>query len=103
MPKFSEYFSQWKIDRYYANPNETEKMLKEIGYKDIKVYLTVAPAIFNSKKDYAIYLKTVDLRPYLKYLPSEQLQNEFTNTVLSHIEKHHSNLCWNLDYVRLTI
>ena len=103
LPEFSEYFSEWKIDRNYAKPNETENILKEIGYKDIEVYLTEAPARFNNKKDYSIYLKTVDLRPYLKYLPTEQLQNEFVNTVLLHMEKYYSNLCWNLDYRRLTV
>jgi trans-aconitate 2-methyltransferase len=103
LPKFSEYFSQWKLDRNYAKPEETDKILKEIGYKDINVYLTEAPAIFNSKNEYSIYLRTVDLRPYLKYLPSEQVQNDFTNTVLLFMEKHHPNLCWKLDYMRLTI
>ena len=101
--EFSKYFSKWKFDRNYAKPKETENILKEIGYKDVKVYLTDAPARFNSKRDYSIYIKTVDLRPYLKYLPSEQLQNEFVNTVLLHLEKYYPNLCWNLDYMRLTV
>ncbi len=103
LPKYSNYFSQWRIDRNYAKPEETENILKEIGYKDINVYITEAQASFNSRNDYFIYLKTVDLRPYLKYLPSEQLQNEFVDTILSYMEKHHSNHCWKLDYMRLTI
>jgi len=101
--EFSKYFSKWKFDRNYAKPKETENILKEIGYKDVKVYLTDAPARFNSKQDYFIYLKTVDLRPYLKYLPSEQLHNEFVDSVLSYMEKYHSDMCWNLDYMRLTV
>jgi trans-aconitate methyltransferase len=103
LPEFSKYFSKWKFDRNYAKPKETENILKEIGYKDVKVYLTEAPARFNSKQDYSIYLKTVDLRPYLKYLPIKQLQNEFVNTVLSYMEKYYPNLCWSLDYMRLTV
>ena len=103
MPKWSKYFSKWKFDRNYAKPEETEKILKTIGYKNIKIYLTEATALFNSKNDYYIYLKTVDLRPYLKYLPTEQLQNEFVNNVLLYIEKYYPNLCWNLDYRRLTV
>ena len=103
LPEFSKYFSKWKFDRNYADSKEDENILKEIGYKDVKVYLTDAPARFNSKRDYSIYIKTVDLRPYLKYLPSEQLQNEFVNTVLLHLEKYYPNLCWNLDYIRLTV
>lgn len=45
----------------------------------------------------------MDLRPYLKYLPIEQLQNEFVDSVLLHLEKYYPNLCWNLDYMRLTV
>lgn len=103
LSQFNKYFSKWIFDRNYAKPKETENILKEIGYKDVKVYLTEAPARFNSKQNYSIYLKTVDLRPYLKYLPTEQLQNEFVDTVLFNMEKYHPNLCWNLDYMRLTI
>ncbi len=103
LPEFGKYFSEWKIDRNYAKPAETENILKEIGYKDIEVYLTEAPANFNSKNDYSIYLKTVDLRPYLKYLPSEQTRINFVDSVLSYMEKHQPDLCWTLDYVRLTV
>ena len=85
------------------NLKKLKIFLKDIGYKDIEVYLTEAPARFNNKKDYSIYLKTVDLRPYLKYLPSEELQNEFVDTVLLNMEKYHPKYCWNLDYMRLTV
>jgi hypothetical protein len=69
----------------------------------LKFTLQRLPAVFNSKKDYSIYLRTVDLRPYLKYLPTEQLQNDFVNTVLLYMEKYYPNLCWNVDYMRLTV
>lgn len=95
LPEFSKYFSEWQIDRNYAKTEETKNILKEIKFKDIEVYLTETPAKFDNKDDYSIYLKTVDLRPYLKYLPTEQLQNEFVNSVLLHMEKYCSNLCWN--------
>ena len=40
LPEFSKYFSEWRDDINYAKPKETEYLLKEIGYKDIEVYLT---------------------------------------------------------------
>ena len=103
LPKFSKYFTEWKNDWKFAKPVETENILKMIGYKDIKVYLTEAPAKFDNKNDYSVYLKTVVLGPYLKYLPSEEMKFTFLDTVLSFMEKHHPNLCWKLDYVRLNI
>jgi hypothetical protein len=44
-------------DKNYAKSKETEYLLKEIGYKDIEVYLREASAKFNSKKDYSIFIK----------------------------------------------
>ena len=64
LPEFGKSFSEWKIDRNYAKPAETENILKQAGYENIEVYLTEAQANFNSKNDYFVYLKTVDLRPY---------------------------------------
>ncbi len=103
LSEFSEYFTDWKNDWNFAKPVETENILKEIGYKDVKVFLTEIPVRFNNKNDYSVYLKTVVLGPYLKYLPTEPLKMKFLDTVLSLIERHHSDLCWTLDYVRLNI
>jgi trans-aconitate methyltransferase len=103
LPEFSKYFSEWRFDRNFAKPEETNNILEKIGFKDIKVYLTEYIARFNSKKDYSTFIKTVNLRSYLKYLPTEQLQNKFLETVLSVMEKCKSSLCWKLDYMRQTV
>jgi trans-aconitate 2-methyltransferase len=43
LPEFSKCFPEWRFDRNYAKPKDTEKILKEIGYKDVEVYLTETP------------------------------------------------------------
>ena len=85
--EFKEYFSKWKDQWYFAKPVDTEKILKEIGYRDINVYLEDYPVTFKDKKSYSIYLKTVVLGPYLKCLPSEKLQDNFLQRIIQIKEK----------------
>lgn len=100
---FRDYFSNWKISWNFAKPLDTRKILNDIGYKDIEVYLSTAHVNFDSKDNYTQYIKTVVLRRYLQYLPSQDLKNQFLNDGLNEIENNHQNLRWNLDYERLNI
>lgn len=102
-PEFIQYFANWQKSWYFAKPEKTKNILKEIGYKDVDVYLKKVLVNFESKEEYSIFLKTIVLRPYLKYLPGKTLQNKFLEKILSHIEKNSPRLMWNLDYVRLNI
>jgi len=100
---FKQYFSEWKQSWNFAKPNDTENLLDDIGFKHLHVYLSNSNVNFDSKSNYILYLKTVVLGPYLKYLPSEQLRNKFVESILNLIEKDYPELKWNLDYVRLNI
>ncbi len=104
--EFKDFFINWKDVWNFAKPRETETILNELGYKDIKVYLKDAPVTFENKGDYSVYLKTVVLGPYLKHLPSEQTRTKFIEAILTLIDKHnhaHKHKRWILDYVRLNI
>jgi trans-aconitate 2-methyltransferase len=102
--EFKEYFSKWKDQWYFAKPVDTEKILKEIGFRNINVYLEDYPVTFKDKKSYSIYLKTVVLGPYLKCLPSEKLQNNFLQRIIQIKEKQSTQeLILTLDYKRLNI
>ena len=102
-PEFKEYFSKWKDQWNFAKPVDTEKMLKETGYRDINVYLEDRPVTFKDKNSYSIYLKTVVLGPYLKYLPSEKLQHSFLKRIIQIKEKENDEQMLTLDYKRLNI
>jgi len=102
--EFKSYFSNWKVQWNFAKPVETEKILKEIGYRNIKVYLEDYPVIFKDKNSYSIYLKTVVLGPYLKFIPSEKLQERFLQRIVSIKEKENTQeQMLTLDYKRLNI
>ncbi|MDQ6724332.1 MAG: methyltransferase domain-containing protein [Thermoproteota archaeon] len=102
--EFKAYFSKWKDQWNFAKPVDTENILKEIGYRYINVYLEDYPVTFEDKKSYSIYLKTVVLGPYLKYLPSEKLQDSFLQRIIKIKEKESTQeSILTLDYKRLNI
>ncbi len=101
--EFKQYFSEWKQSWNFAKPHDTKNLLDDIGFKHVHVYLSNSNVNFDSKSNYLLYVKTVVLGPYLKYLPSEQVKNKFVEAILNLIEKDYPELKWNLDYVRLNI
>jgi trans-aconitate 2-methyltransferase len=101
--EFKEFFSKWKDQWNFAKPVDTKEILKEIGYKDINVYLEDYPVTFKDKNSYSTYLKTVVLGPYLKYLPSEKLQDNFLQRIIQIKEDENNEQRLTLDYKRLNI
>ena len=102
--EFKSYFSNWKETWNFAKPVDTEKILKEIGYRNIKVYLEDYPVTFKDKNSYSVYLKTVVLGPYLKFIPTEKLQEKFLQRIVFTIEKENTQgQMLTLDYKRLNI
>ena len=78
-------------------------MLKEIGFKNIQVSLENREYEFNNKEEYFLFIKTVILQPYLKYLPNETLKDKFAKSVIQEIKTNSKELQWKLDFVRLNI
>ena len=93
----------WKQTWYFAKKEDTEKMLKEIGFKNIQVFLENRESKFNNKEEYFLFIKTIVLLPYLKYLPNETLKDKFAKSVIQEIETNSKELQWKLDFVRLNI
>ena len=107
--EFYNYFSYnkqddiWNQTWYFAKKEDTEKLLQEIGFRNIQVFLEHKEAKFNNKEEYFIFIKTIVLIPYLKYLPNEMLKDKFAKSVVEEIETNAKELQWKLDYVRLNI
>ena len=101
--RFKHYFKEWKDRWYFPKPFVTEKLLKEIGYSNVKVSLFEAPVSFSNRNSYSLYLKTVILWPYLKSIESENDKDEYIESILREIEQNHPEMKWNFDYVRLNI
>jgi trans-aconitate 2-methyltransferase len=107
--EFYHYFSKnkeddiWKQTWYFARKEDTEKILQEIGFRNIQVFLEDREAKFHNKEEYFLFIKTIVLIPYLKSLPNDMLKDKFAKSVMQEIETNAKELQWKLDFVRLNI
>ena len=87
----------------FAKNEDTERILQEIGFRNIQVFLEDREAKFHNKEEYFLFMKTIVLIPYLKYLPNEMLKDKFAKSVIKEIETNAKELQWKSDFVRLNI
>ncbi|HET7642722.1 MAG TPA: methyltransferase domain-containing protein [Nitrososphaeraceae archaeon] len=93
----------WNQTWYFAKNEDTEKILKEIGFRNIQVFIKNKEQKFRNKEEYFLFIKTIVLIPYLKYLPNDMLKDKFAKSVVEEIETNAKELQWKLDFVRLNI
>jgi trans-aconitate 2-methyltransferase len=98
---FECHFHDWQVPWYFAKPEDTEKLLSEIGFENISVFLSDGTTRFAGRKSYSDFVSTVIMKPYLENLPKKQLKQKFLRLFLDRVEE--MKLAWTLDYVRLNI
>jgi trans-aconitate 2-methyltransferase len=109
LDQFKAYFTNWKQSWYFANPNDTDKLLKEIGYVNRRVYSNRDCVILPNRREYSRFIKTVVAKPYLERLSTDndddKLKKAFLELFLDEVGKHSnkSKTRWFLDFVRLNI
>jgi trans-aconitate 2-methyltransferase len=99
--EFKRHFVNWKEPWYFAKPGDTEKLLEEIGFTNIDVYLSDGITTFPDSKSYSQFVKTIVMKPFLRYLPDDQLKDRYLKLFLERVEE--SRLSWTLDFIRLNI
>jgi trans-aconitate 2-methyltransferase len=97
------YFANWKERWYFPKPDDTSKILQDIGFTNIDVGLVRESAKFDDKNSFALFAKTVVMKPYLALLPNQKLKDLFLELTLDEIERNYPNMHWIIDYVRLNI
>ena len=108
LDQFKAYFKNWKQSWYFAKPDDTNKLLEEIGYVNTRVYSNSDCVILLNRHIYSRFVKTVVAKPYLERLSpdnSDKLKTAFLELLLDEVEKHSnkSKTRWFLDFVRLNI
>ena len=99
--EFNIYFTKMNRPWYFAKPDDTTRLLKEIGYISTNVSLA-------NRKIYARFVKTVIMKPFLEHLSDDKTRNRFLELFLHEVEKRSNNSMgpqptWSLDYIRLNI
>jgi len=112
LDQFKTYFTDWKQPWYFAKPDDTNKLLKEIGYVSTTVHSKGDCVILPNRQIYIKFVKTVVMKSYLERLaPNNDAKGEnklktlFLDLFLDEVEKHsnRSKIRWFLDFVRLHV
>jgi trans-aconitate 2-methyltransferase len=70
--EFEEYFANMNQSWYFAKPEDTSKLLGEIGYINTKVHLHNDCVNLADRKIYSRFVKTVIMKPFLEHLPDDR-------------------------------
>jgi len=99
--QFKEHFANWKQPWYFPKPDETERLLQKVGFKEIRVDLTSQITSFPDRQSFATFVRTVVMKPFLGYLPDTNRKERFVEVFLNDFEGH--GWPWSLEFMRLTI
>jgi trans-aconitate 2-methyltransferase len=91
LDQFKAYFANWKQSWYFANPDDTNKLLKEIGYVNSRVYSNRDCVTLPNRRLYSRFIKTVVAKPYLERLSTdndEKLKKAFLELFLDEVKKN---------------
>ena len=110
--RFKVYFTDWNQSWYFANTEDTNRLLQEIGYVNTKVYSNRDCVILPNRQIYSKFVKAVVMKTYLDHLSPDNYDNEidklkamFLEVFLDQVDKRSNELGthWFLDFVRLNI
>jgi trans-aconitate 2-methyltransferase len=99
--EFRRYFANWKQSWYFPKPDDTERLLQQIGFRDILVYLSDRTMVYPDLEGFTMFVKSVTLRTFLGYLPNSQKKEQFLNSFLNEFKQ--SGREWSLDFMRLSV
>ena len=99
--QFKEHFANWKQSWYFPKPDETERLLQKVGFKEIQLDLSSQVISFSGRQNFAIFVSTVIMKPFLGYLPDAPRKDKFIDAFLNEFEGH--GWSWSLEFIRLTI
>lgn len=109
--QFKRYFADWKQPWYFPMIDDTNKLLREIGYTNIRTNTNSDCVFLPNRQIYSKFVKTVVLKSYLDHLSEkngediDKLKDLFLELFLDEVEKcnNKSNNRWFLDFIRLNI
>jgi trans-aconitate methyltransferase len=99
--QFKEHFANWKQSWYFPKPDETERLLQKVGFKEIQVDLSSQIISFSDRQSFATFVRTVIMKPFLGYLPDANRKEQFIDVFLNEFKGQ--GWSWSLEFIRLTI
>ncbi len=99
--QFKEQFANWKQSWYFPKPDETERLLQKVGFKEIQVDLSSQIISFSDRHSFVTFVRTVIMKPFLGYLPDANRKEQFIDAFCNAFEGH--GWPWSMEFMRLTI
>lgn len=99
--QFREHFVNWRQSWYFPKPEEIERLLQKAKFRNIQVNLSKRVTIFPDRHSFAIFIRTVIMKPFLGYLPDAKKKEQFLDVFLNEFER--SGWEWSVDFMRLGI
>ena len=99
--QFKEHFSNWKQSWYFPKAHDTERLLHKAGFRDVQVNLSKRTTSFPDRQSFAIFVKTVIMKPFLGYITEYKKKEQFLDAFLNEFER--SGWAWSLDFMRLSV
>ena len=99
--QFREHFVNWRQSWYFPKPEEIERLLQKAEFRNIQVNLSKRVTIFPDRHNFAIFIRTVIMKPFLGYLPDGKKKEQFLDVFLNEFER--SGWEWSVDFMRLGI
>ena len=96
--EFNEYFTNMYQSRYFAKSDDTTKLLRKIGYVNIKVHLNNDRISLTNREIYSRFVKTVVLKPFLERLPDNKTRNRYLELFLDEVEKKDTSTSSDKDH-----
>ncbi len=98
--QFKEQFANWKQSWYFPKPDDTERLLQNARFRDLQVNLSKRTTSFSDGAEFALFVKTVIMKPFLGFLPDSK-KEQFLDAFLNEFER--SGWVWSLDFMRLSV
>ena len=101
MPDFAPYFISWQDPWEFASAPVTRERLERAGFREVHTDVEETPVTFPDARSFRAFIKTVVLRPFLAFIPAEELRDAFLDRIVEMASN--DNPAFTLDYWRLNM
>jgi trans-aconitate methyltransferase len=78
-PKFASFLATFPSPWLYQNAEGAAGTLKRAGFVEVQTNIEAAPTLFDDRRHYFEFVKTVIVRAHLERLPDENLREQYVS------------------------
>lgn len=98
--KFREFFKEWKNPFFFSSIEEIKNDVEKAGFQNIQVTSAYEISLKTSDKSFSDYVRTIILRPYSHYLPTQALKDKFFQEYLQYAIDHNEVIAYDKVFIQ---